>query len=181
MVPFAALLLMPVALPLQAVSTASIVACEMAMGDVIEQQLEHRHCGLSWDRARSMRLGLTGFITTGPLAHMLFQTLERLSPGTSPAAVLSKVAMNAAFMPAMISATLGTAWALEGQAPGSIVSQLRHDLVPAVTAGLAFWPLANILVYACAPPPMRPAVSSGFGGLWDIYLSACANHDGARA
>ena len=106
---------------------------------------------------------------------MLFETLERVAPGTTPRAVVAKVGMNACFMPAMIGATLGTVWALEGRSANRIIEQLREDLMPAVAAGLAFWPIANTLVYACVPPPMRPAVSSGFGGLWGIYLSACAN------
>ena len=162
-------------LPLRAMSTAGIVACEMAVGDIVEQNLEHRNCEGTWDRSRSMRQGLTGLITTGPLAHALFETLERVSPGTAPSAVISKVSMNACFMPCMITATLGTVWALEGRSAECIVDRLRQGLLPAVVSGLAFWPLANTLVYACVPPPMRPAVSSGFGGLWGIYLSACAN------
>ena len=159
--------------PLRAMlSTAGIVACEMSAGDCVEQRLE---CDGSWDRMRSVRLGLTGLITTGPLAHALFYSLERIAPGTTPIAVLRKVAMNAAVMPCMISATLGTAWLLEGRSPSMIADQLRRDLGSAVAGGLAFWPLANTFVYAAVAPKWRPAVSSGFGGLWGIYLSSCAN------
>ena len=168
--------LLPMAIPLTTLArTASIVGAEMTAGDIIEQHIEHRRCDDSWDRSRSARLGLTGLMTTGPLAHMLFETLERVAPGTTPGAVVAKVGMIACFMPAMIGATLGTVWALEGRSGNRIIEQLREDLMPAVAAGLAFWPIANTLVYACVPPPMRPAVSSGFGGLWGIYLSACAN------
>ena len=79
--------------------TAAIIGIEMAVGDTIEQYVHRRYGGKSangnWDKYRSFRLGITGLVTTGPLAHMLFACLERFAPGSSTLAVLKKVACNA--------------------------------------------------------------------------------------
>ena len=79
--------------------TAALIGIEMATGDSIEQFIHRRYGGGDvygkWDRNRSLRLGITGLVTTGPLAHMLFTRLERFAPGTSTLAVLKKVACNA--------------------------------------------------------------------------------------
>lgn len=169
-----ALALTPLALPaigLALPRTAGIVAIEMACGDAIEQRIE-RH---PWDMQRSLRLGATGLLTTGPLAHMLFLQLEGRWPGTALRAVATKVSGNAAFMPIMIAATLSTAWALEGRSCSDIRHSLETELIPAVGAGLLFWPVVNCFIFMRVPPPMRPAISSGFGGLWGVYLSARAN------
>ena len=154
--------------------TAAIIGLEMACGDAIEQRLE-RH---PWEAQRTLRLGLTGLGITGPLAHMLFTQLECKWPGAAMRAVALKVTGNAAFMPIMIAATLSSAWALEGRTFAQISHSLRHELAPAIGAGLLFWPLVNGFIFLRVPPPMRPAISSGFGGLWGVYLSARANSEG---
>ena len=45
----------------------------------------------SWDRARTARMGTTGLLVTGPLAHGLFGALERAAPGTSALLGLARV------------------------------------------------------------------------------------------
>ena len=160
--------------------TAVIVGMEMAAGDACEQQIAGAG---AWDKGRSARLGVTGLVTTGPLAHALFRQLEIISPGTSSRAVFSKVLMNAAFMPVMISATLSTAWILEGRRRTEIFTLLKRELGAAVLGGLAFWPAANLVVYKLVRPGLRPIVSSGFGGVWGVFLAAkaaSANHVGSK-
>lgn len=160
----------------QLARTATIVGGEMALGDAVEQRIEHRgDRAAGWDRSRSLTMGLTGLTITGPLAHALFMRLEQIAPGTAARAVAAKVGMNAAFMPAMIAATLSTAWAIEGRSLAEIKASLEEQLLPAVGAGLMFWPAVNCLIFAAVAPPMRPAVSSGFGGVWGTVLSARAN------
>ena len=149
--------------------TAAIIGIEMACGDLVEQRVEKCE---RWDGWRSARLGLTGLITTGPLAHSLFINLEKMSPGTSIPAVMRKVVGNALFMPVMIAATLSTAWAFEGRSLIDIHRSLREELMPTVATGLLFWPAVNCFIFGCVSPPLRPVVSSGFGGAWGVMLSA---------
>lgn len=153
--------------------TACIIGVEMACGDAAEQRLESSSS--SWDMQRSARLGLTGVLMTGPLAHCLFQGLERMAPGTSFNAVARKVAGNSLFMPVMIGATLSTAWLFEGRTAREIRASLDRELWPSVGAGLLFWPIVNVGIFRFVPMHARPAVSSGFGGLWGVFLSARAN------
>jgi hypothetical protein len=103
---------------------------------------------------------------------MLFKGLESIAPGTSAGAVLKKVLLNATFMPMMIGATMSTAWLLEGRKPHEVAKLLKQELKSAFFAGLAFWPAANIVVYKTVPVAYRPIVSSGFGGLWGIFMAA---------
>ncbi|KAL1498538.1 hypothetical protein AB1Y20_013859 [Prymnesium parvum] len=151
--------------------TAVIIGLEMAAGDFVEQKVER----LPWDAQRSLRLGATGMLTTGPLAHMLFTQLESVWPGTSLSAVTSKVVGNAAFMPIMICATLSTAWALEGRSVADIRSSLHDQLLPSVRMAFFVWPAVNCFLFRCVTPASRPIVSSGFGGLWGVYLSSQTN------
>lgn len=156
--------------------TAALIGIEMATGDSIEQYIHREYGGgdlnSRWDKKRSLRLGITGLITTGPLAHVLFTRLERFAPGTSTVAVLKKVACNAGFMPIMIGATMSTAWFLEGRKTNEVVSLLRQELGSAFIAGLGFWPAVNLIIFKSVPLSLRPVVSSGFGGMWGIYLAA---------
>lgn len=156
--------------------TAALIGIEMATGDSIEQFIHRRYGGGDvygkWDRNRSLRLGITGLVTTGPLAHMLFTRLERFAPGTSTLAVLKKVACNAGFMPIMIGATMSTAWFLEGRKTAEVASLLKRELGSAFIAGLGFWPAVNLVIFKSVPVSMRPVVSSGFGGMWGIFLAA---------
>mmetsp|Transcript_13108 Transcript_13108/g.25728 ORF Transcript_13108/g.25728 Transcript_13108/m.25728 type:complete len:188 (+) Transcript_13108:71-634(+) len=169
--------------------TAALIGLEMATGDSIEQLVHRRSVELdgdgAWDAGRSVRLGLTGLMVTGPFAHMLFRGLESIAPGTSTTAVVKKVCLNAAFMPCMIGATMSTAWLLEGRRPQEVAKLLRKELITVCYTGLAFWPAANIVVYKTVPVAFRPVVSSGFGGLWGVFMAtkvarASANPSKAR-
>ena len=67
---------------------------------------------------------------------------------------------------------MSTAWFLEGRKTNEVVSLLRQELGSAFIAGLGFWPAVNLIIFKSVPLSLRPVVSSGFGGMWGIYLAA---------
>ena len=75
-------------------------------------------------------------------------------------------------MPIMIGATMSTAWFLEGRKTAEVASLLKRELGSAFIAGLGFWPAVNLVIFKSVPVSMRPVVSSGFGGMWGIFLAA---------
>ena len=66
---------------------------------------------------------------------------------------------------------MSTAWLLEGKKTYEIVRLLKQELGSACIAGLGFWPAVNLLIFKSVPVSMRPVISSGFGGIWGIYLA----------
>ena len=66
---------------------------------------------------------------------------------------------------------MGTAWFLEGKGTHDIVKLLQQELGSACITGLGFWPVVNLFIFKSVPVSMRPVVSSGFGGVWGIYLA----------
>jgi hypothetical protein len=103
--------------------TSAIISAEMWIGDAccqkietyqkIENSQEIENDKFSFQRSNIM--ALTGFTTSGPLVHWLVHTLERISPGSMPAAILTKVLLNCGFMPIMFGTTLAATSVLNGQ------------------------------------------------------------------
>ncbi len=92
--------------------TSAIISAEMWVGDACCQTIENEN---KFSTQRSNTMALTGLTTTGPLIHWLVHTLERISPGVMPAAILTKVLLNCSFMPVMFGTTLAATSLLQGQ------------------------------------------------------------------
>jgi hypothetical protein len=92
--------------------TSAVISAEMWVGDVCCQKIEKED---KFSIQRSNTMALTGLTTTGPLVHWLVHTLERISPGVMPAAILTKVLLNCSFMPVMFGTTLAATSILQGQ------------------------------------------------------------------
>jgi hypothetical protein len=92
--------------------TSAIISAEMWVGDACCQKIENEN---KFSIQRSNTMALTGLTTTGPLIHWLVHTLERISPGVMPAAILTKLLLNCSFMPVMFGTTLAATSFLQGQ------------------------------------------------------------------
>jgi len=57
----------------------------------------------SWDHARTMRMGVTGAFLVTPASFSWNLYAERLAPGTSLRAILTKLGVSIAVLPPMVS------------------------------------------------------------------------------
>ena len=76
----------------------------MAGSDTVSQHFERagREDG-TWDRVRSLRMGVVGLCMSGPVSQLQHVCLERAFPGVSTGAVIAKVIAGAAIAPATIT------------------------------------------------------------------------------
>jgi hypothetical protein len=80
--------------PHVAARNCAVVGCSMAGSDTVSQHFERVGRGAddaSWDRLRSLRMGVVGLCLSGPVSQLQHVCLERAFPGVSTAAVLAKV------------------------------------------------------------------------------------------
>ncbi len=107
--------------------TSAIISTEMWIGDACCQTIENEN---NFSIQRSNTMALTGLTTTGPLIHWLVHTLERISPGVMPAAILTKVLLNCSFMPVMFGTTLAATSFLQGHGVAGASRKVRWRWIP---------------------------------------------------
>lgn len=73
-------------------------------GDAVCQGLEtfDTDTELAWDHARTIRMGITGAFVTTPASFTWNLYAERIAPGTSLRAVMTKLAVSIAVFPPMV-------------------------------------------------------------------------------
>lgn len=73
-------------------------------GDSVCQALEtfDTDTEFAWDHARTMRMGITGAFVTTPASFTWNLYAERIAPGTSIRAVMTKLAVSIAVFPPMV-------------------------------------------------------------------------------
>lgn len=59
----------------------------------------------SWDHARTMRMGITGAFLVTPASFSWNLYAERIAPGTSLRAIVTKLGVSIAVLPPMVSGT----------------------------------------------------------------------------
>lgn len=78
-----------------------------AVGDAVCQGMETFDSGtrFSWDHARTMRMGITGAFLVTPASFSWNMYAERIAPGTSLRAIVTKLGVSIAVLPPMVSET----------------------------------------------------------------------------
>eukprot|EP01013_Petalomonas_cantuscygni_P043162 TRINITY_DN7932_c0_g1_i1.p1 TRINITY_DN7932_c0_g1~~TRINITY_DN7932_c0_g1_i1.p1 ORF type:complete len:247 (+),score=16.38 TRINITY_DN7932_c0_g1_i1:177-917(+) len=139
--------------------------------------------GRWWDRRRTATMSFIGMCVTGPVSHMWNISLERLLPGTSAIRIAQKTVANGMFAFVFSLPLLFTAVTLLSPPDPNgnrktlldVERKVRNDLVAVWVAGTFYWPAVNIFTFRVVPAHHRAVVSSLFGTLWGVYLSAKAN------
>lgn len=80
-------------------------SCYITKGDAVCQGMETFDSGakFSWDHARTMRMGITGAFLVTPASFSWNLYAERIAPGTSLRAVVTKLGVSIAVLPPMVS------------------------------------------------------------------------------
>ncbi|CAM9241685.1 unnamed protein product, partial [Hapterophycus canaliculatus] len=132
-----------------------------------------------WDSARTMRMGITGAFLVTPASFAWNLYAERLAPGTSWRAVVTKLGVSMAVTPPMLAGQFTSLTLLEeGKDMTDVRRKLSRDFLPTLKNALLFWPLVSVLNSKFVPVLNRPVVSSFAGVFWNVYISYQANHNG---
>ncbi|CAM9758048.1 unnamed protein product [Scytosiphon promiscuus] len=171
----------PVVKGRQMIKNGIAVSSAMVLGDAVCQAIETIDADKKfvWDSARTMRMGITGAFLVTPASFSWNLYAERLAPGTSWRAVLTKLGVSMAVTPPMLAAQFTSLTLLEdGKDMSDVRRKLSRDFVPTLKNALLFWPLVSVLNSKFVSVLNRPVVSSFAGVFWNVYISYQANHNG---
>ncbi|CAM9149632.1 unnamed protein product [Pylaiella littoralis] len=159
----------------------SAVSGAMVLGDAVCQGMETFGTDkkFTWDHARTMRMGITGAFLVTPASFSWNLYAERIAPGTSWRAIVTKLGVSIAVLPPMLAAQFTSLTLLEkGKNGDDVYRKLSRDFVPTLKNALLFWPLISVVNSALIPVLSRPIFSSFAGVFWNVYISYQANHNG---
>ncbi|CAM9338442.1 unnamed protein product [Ectocarpus fasciculatus] len=133
----------------------------------------------AWDHARTMRMGITGAFFVTPASFAWNMYAERLAPGRSLRAVVTKLGVSVAVLPPMLAAQFASLTLLEeGKTMGDVRNKLSRDFTPTLKNAILFWPVVSVINSTFVPVLSRPVFSSFVGVFWNVYISYQANHNG---
>ncbi|CAB1103441.1 unnamed protein product [Ectocarpus sp. CCAP 1310/34] len=133
----------------------------------------------AWDHTRTMRMGITGAFFVTPASFAWNMYAERLAPGRSLRAVMTKLGVSVAVLPPMLAAQFASLTLLEeGKTMGDVRTKLSRDFTPTLKNAILFWPVVSVINSTFVPVLSRPVFSSFVGVFWNVYISYQANHNG---
>eukprot|EP00903_Cladosiphon_okamuranus_P018173 g16720.t1 len=180
-VPPAAVVAAPALKRSKILKNMSAVSGAMMLGDALCQGMETFDSGakFSWDHARTLRMGTTGAFLVTPASFMWNMYAERIAPGTSVRAVVTKLGVSVAVLPPMLAAQFTSLTLLEkGKNLNDVTRKLSQDFVPTLKNAVVFWPVVSVFNSLFVPLLSRPMFSSFMGVFWNVYISYQANHNG---
>ncbi|CAB9515336.1 Protein Mpv17 [Seminavis robusta] len=122
---------------------------------------------------RTLHVGVTGLIFSGPITHawygILERLVERLPLKSSVSTLATKLLLDAIlFSPIAVAGYFIWRSVLEGSHVGQ---KLQRKWFSSLQASWSFWPLANTLNFAFVPLPYRVLYNNALSLLWNAYLS----------
>ncbi len=151
------------------------------MGDIIAQKLDTKKDKIKLDLARSVQLGLLGFVMNGFFLHRWYVTLDKV---VGKFAVSSKVAVAAKvvadqliYAPFAIISFFGYACVFRpsptqnNSIRDSFESRISNDFTTTFLADCTLWPVANFVNFRFVPLMFRASFSAVTQLFWQMYLS----------
>lgn len=160
------------------IPTKSVTAGAIfALSDWLAQRLERKSDNTSTDWKRTMSSALVGLLYFGPAAHLWYETIFKLLPGTSLVSTLQKAALGQLlFGPSFTCIFFATSLLQQGNFSfKNWAMKIKDDLPGAWVAGLGFWPLVDLVSYSLIPKNWIPLFVNTCSLVWTIYLSIVAN------
>ena len=125
----------------------------------------------TYDPFRTFRWAIAGFILHGPYFSLGFSKLDRFfGPATSISTVIKKTAAAQFILfPPYLVGIFGFMGVLEGcqDVPKKVIERVPE----AFLSGCVFWPISNMINFACVPAPFRIPYLATSAGVWNSYLS----------
>lgn len=129
------------------------------------------------DWTRTLVSCAVGLFYFGPAAHMWYEWIFSILPGTSLVSTLQKAALGQMlFGPSFTCIFFATSLMQAGQfSIGNWIQKIKQDLPGAWLSGSAFWPLVDLISYSLVPIKFIPLFINLMSFIWTIYLSMIAN------
>jgi len=126
---------------------------------------------------RTVSSGLVGLLYFGPAAHVWYQMIFQILPGTSLLSTLGKATLGQlifgpSFTCVFFAVSLIQAKSFTLQ---NWMTKIQTDLPRAWVAGLSFWPLVDLISYSMVPKNYIPLFINFCSFVWTIYLSIVSN------
>lgn len=130
---------------------------------------------IAWKRL--IMSAAVGFFYFGPVAHAWYDMIFRIFPGTSLMSTLQKAAAGQMlFGPCFMCIFFASTLLQSGQfSLSNWWIKIRKDLWGAWLAGIAFWPLVDVISYSVVPVVYIPLFVNMCSLVWTIYLSNISN------
>lgn len=125
---------------------------------------------------RTTRMMTWGGLGFAPIAHTWYNFIERLAPGSTPRAVVAKIAMDQIFFAPAISTTFFTATqSLEGKSLGEALAVAREKVPPTLKVNYMVWPLVHLFTFKFVPLQYRILYINFVSIGWSTFLSQMTN------
>ena len=168
------------------------VGSAMFLGDVTCQQIEqHSNSATSptglatkndyyldldlaastWNVSRSIRMGCTGLLLSGPISHVTYVAVARSTIQSVGMKTLAIVAVA----PINISASISTPSVLAGLPLEQVVAKWKKEIGPTFALNSIFWPMPLFAIQAKVKLRNRGSVGAVVWFGWSILLSVIAN------
>ena len=171
------------------------VSAAMFLGDTVCQQIEQsavgrlgasKAAGLTapsdtllvldqdrhWNINRSMRMGFTGLVVSGPISQCTYLWAARCLPHFT---VPGRIAAILSVAPINITTTMASSSLLAGQTPVQVIDKCSRDVPATLAANTLLWPGALWFVTTKVSVVNQAVVGSGFWFVWSIVLSMYDN------
>jgi len=126
---------------------------------------------------RTISSGLVGLLYFGPAAHVWYQMIFQLLPGTSLVSTLGKATLGQLIFGPSFTCVFFAVSLLQDKSFTFMNwwTKIQVDLPRAWLAGLSFWPLVDLVSYSIVPKDYIPLFVNFCSFIWTIYLSIVAN------
>ena len=162
------------------------VGSAMFLGDVTCQQIEqysssvatendyYLHLGFAattWNVSRSVRMGCTGLLLSGPISHVTYVAVAK----SSIQSVYMKTLAIVAVAPINISCSISTPSVLAGLPWEQVVAKWKKEIGKTFALNSLFWPMPLFAIQAKVKLRNRGSVGAVVWFGWSILLSVIAN------
>mmetsp|Transcript_6271 Transcript_6271/g.18918 ORF Transcript_6271/g.18918 Transcript_6271/m.18918 type:complete len:189 (-) Transcript_6271:2873-3439(-) len=148
-----------------------------SLGDILCQRIAHRDEKREFqlDFARTARFAAAGTLLHGPMFHHAFRlvdtTAAKLTLSRMQGVLYKTCVLQLGVFPIYLSALFPAMGMMEGKSFNESVKRATNLVPKAFTAGLMYWPLANIVNFTFVPLPNRLAFGASLGVAWNVILS----------
>ena len=125
-----------------------------------------------WNASRSMRMGITGFVVSGPISQSTYVLAAKYLSHLSTA---PRVAIIAGVAPINITASMATPPLLCGHTVDMVIDKCRRDVPPTFALNSLYWPAALWFNVTRVRLVNQASVGSIFWFGWSVILSLYVN------
>ena len=126
----------------------------------------------AWNISRSLRMGATGILLSGPISEFTYKGVSRYLANQSAA---KKVLAIIAVSPLNISCSISTPSILAGLSSSDVYSKWEREFFPTLCLNTLFWPPGLYIILKKVKLQNRGSVGAIVWFGWSLVLSVIAN------